>query len=474
MTKSRQVCFNYNKLVVICIFSLLLIFQIFEYYLNVNIISKVFATSPSIVRQEIIDDENDWQTWKIKSENEITKEKCGNPSILLPDIQSLSYMSDGNKLNVTLWLTQTFSELLYEDILKNETAVADMSELSSDFSASEDSSLSPSSSLPRIVQFVMAIDIVSVLNKGIDYIMELSSPTEFDNPVWTQNLYEISAFGNKKLIYTKLFDTFPYNDKNFVEFSIDLKSIGNPDKYKLLFYIIDIYPVNGEYCRIVDTSNWSLVPPPEFSIVPATSNVVMRPHEEKNIIININTNSVLESKAILGVNYTNNDGEGKEEGQQENEKEKKGIINFISNKTTISPYTNNSAILHIVAPTAEKDNQLNTGVPKQIPIKIFANISFPQTITNRGGDTYYNNKTISMIEFSDLTLTVLPPLTFSEQLENFTKSIQPIGQLWGVLTTIGLGISGFIAFIYKRRKDKDKQQQQQPNQGKEEKEKVKD
>ena len=464
MTKSRQVCFNYKKLVVICIFSLLLIFQILEYYLNVNIISKVFATSPSIVRQEIIDDENDWQSWKIKSENEITKEKCENPSILLPDIQSLSYMSDGNKLNVTLWLTQTFSELLYEDILKNETAVADMSELSSDFSASEDSSLSPSSSLPRIVQFVMAIDIVSVLNKGIDYIMELSSPTEFDNPVWTQNLYEISAFGNKKLIYTKLFDTFPYNDKNFVEFSIDLKSIGNPDKYKLLFYIIDIYPVNGEYCRIVDTSNWSLVPPPEFSIIPATSNVVMRPHEEKNIIININTNSVLESKAILGVNYTNNDDEERE-GQQE--KDKKVNINFISNETTISPYTNNSAILHIVTPK-EENNQLNrNGESEQIPIKIFANISFPQTITNRGGDTYYNNKTISMMEFSDLTLTVLPPLTFSEQLENFTKSIQPIGQLWGVLTTIGLGISGFIAFIFKRRKDK--KQQQQQNQGKEEK-----
>ena len=75
-----------------------------------------------------------------------------------------------------------------------------------------------------------------------------------------------------------------------------------------------------------------------------------------------------------------------------------------------------------------------------------------------------------MLEFSDLTLTILPPLTFSEQLENFTKSIQPIGQLWGVLTTIGLGISGFIAFLYKRRKDK---QQQQQHQGQEENKKTK-
>jgi hypothetical protein len=432
----------------------LLIFEIHESYLN--IVSKVFAISPSIVRQEIIDDENDWQPWKIKNEEisnenknslsnstEAKSDKCEKHPLSLPDIQSLSYMSDGNKLNVTLWLTQTFSELLYEDILRNET-FSDMSEISFDFSSenSLSSLLSLSSSLqPRIVQFVMAIDIVSVLNKGIDYTVELSSPNESDNPVWNQNIYEISAFGNKKLLYTKSFDTFPYNDKNFVEFSIDLKSIGNPDKYKLLFYIVDIYPVNGEYCRIIDTTNWSLIPPPEFSIIPSTSNIVMRPPEEKNIIVNINTNSDLESKTVLGVNYTSDDNEG------EDEREKKVNINFISNKITISPFINNSAILHIIAP---EDMQLKDE-PKQIPIQIFANISFPQTITNRGGDTYYNNKTISMLEFSDLTLTVLPPLTFNEQLDNFTKSIQPIGQLWGVFTTIGTGISAFFIYLYKRR-----------------------
>ena len=57
-------------------------------------------------------------------------------------------MSDGDKLNVTLWLTQTFSEVLYEDILKNET-FSDMSGISSDFdhsSSSEDSLSYPSSS----------------------------------------------------------------------------------------------------------------------------------------------------------------------------------------------------------------------------------------------------------------------------------------------------------------------------------------
>jgi len=431
--------FNNNKSLIIFIIIFLVLFQIPESY--IDILSKVFAiSSPPTVRQEIIDDENDWQEWKIKKENENHNEKCENPLILLPDIRSVSYMSDGDKLNVTLWLSQIFSEVLYEDILKNET-FSDMPEITSDFSSFSRDSLSLSSSQPRIVQFVMVIDVVSILD-SIDYTVELSSPFNLDHPYWTQHIYEISAFGNKKLLYPKSFATFPYNDRNFVEFSIDLKSIGNPDKYKLLFYIVDIYPVNGEYCRIIDTSNWSLIPSPEFSIIPATSTIVMRPPEEKNIIVNINTNSVLESKAVLRVNYTND--------EEEEEGEKEVNINFVSNNISISPSTNNSATLKIIA---LENKQLKE--QKEIPIKIFANISFPQTITNRGGDTYYNNKTTSiMLEFSDLKLIVLPPLTFNEQLDNFTKSIQPIGALWGVFTTIGLGISGFIAFLYKRRKDK--------------------
>ena len=73
--------------------------------------------------------------------------------MLLPDIQSLSYMSDGDKLNVTLWLSQTFSEVLYEDILKNETFSDMSSEISSDFSSSaEDSLSSPSSSFSSFNQ----------------------------------------------------------------------------------------------------------------------------------------------------------------------------------------------------------------------------------------------------------------------------------------------------------------------------------
>jgi hypothetical protein len=432
VTKEISSYFNYNKSLIIIIFIIifLVMFQIPESHMD--IISTAFAiSSPPTVRQEISDDENDWQEWKIKKENETQKKKCDIPLNSLPDIQSLSYMSDGDKLNVTLWLSKIFSEeLLYEDILRNETS-SNVSEISS--------------SQPRMIKFVMAIDIVSVLNKEIDYTMELSSHTESDNLIWTQNIYEISLSGNKKLVYTKTFDAFPYNDKNFVVFSIDLKLIGNPDKYKLLSHIIDMYSVKGEDCRIVDTSNWSIIPTPEVNIVPAITKIEMRPPEEKNILVYINTNSDLKSEAVLGVNYTND--------EKEEKGEKEVNMTFVDKNITIYPFTNNSAMLNITA----LEDKLKE--PKEIPINIFANISFPQTITNREGDIYYSNKTTSMLESSDLTLTILPPLTFNEQLDNFRQSILPIGQLWALLTPIVLAISGFIGWLIGRsRKRKDRRE----------------
>jgi hypothetical protein len=390
-----------------------------------NVLSKVFAiSSPPTARQEITDgDDDDWQEWKIKNE-------CENPSKLLPDIRSLSYMSDGDKLNVTLWLSETFSEgkILSSDISSNSSS----------------SSSSQSSNLPRKVRFVMDIDIVSVFNRGTDYFVEyigeISNATGSDKRVWTQNINEISEFGVKKPVSTKPLVPFPYMDKNYVEFSIDLKSIGNPDKYKLLAYIVDEYELNGEDCRKVDPSNWTFMPPPEFSIILTTSNIFMRPPEEKNITVNINTNSYLESNATLGIKYTNDD---KEEGEEE----KKVDINFISKNITISPFTNNNAILKLIALEDEK-----LKVQKDIPIKIHANISFPPTITNRGGDTYYNNETISMREFSDLKLTLMPPLTPEEYLKNFSNSwITPINVMWTFLAGVGAIVGPLIFRTYTKK-----------------------
>src|SRR5215212_3336876 len=63
-----------------------------------------------------------------------------------------------------------------------------------------------------------------------------------------------------------------------------------------------------------------------------------------------------------------------------------------------------------------------TAEPRTHTFPITANISFPTSIKNRGGETFNNNKSVSIVESSNLTLTVLPPYTTPELLTNFTET----------------------------------------------------
>ena len=85
---------------------------------NIEVFTNVlFGISPSFSRQEIQDSNNDW----IYSENS-SYAKISNISI--PNIETVSYSSNGYYLNATLWLSIPFEEnpleyvhyLMYIDI----------------------------------------------------------------------------------------------------------------------------------------------------------------------------------------------------------------------------------------------------------------------------------------------------------------------------------------------------------------------
>ena len=52
---------------------------------------------------------------------------------------------------------------------------------------------------------------------------------------------------------------------------------------------------------MVDTSNWVMVPPPDFSISAQPSSISLRPGEKSTISLQINGNSALQSEAKLTV-----------------------------------------------------------------------------------------------------------------------------------------------------------------------------
>ena len=155
-------------------------------------------------------------------------------------------------------------------------------------------------------KFTMVIDIFSIFDEGVDYRMDLSGEKVNSNITqWKQVLSEISsASDSNKTISVKSFNKSPYEGKDFVNFNVDLKSISNPQKYRLLFYLTDEYVKDGRLCRMVDSTNWLPAPPPEFNIIVSPNSIFMRPGEHRNIVVTISGNTEFQSNGRLNVNKT--------------------------------------------------------------------------------------------------------------------------------------------------------------------------
>jgi hypothetical protein len=123
-------------------------------------------------------------------------------------------------------------------------------------------------------------------------------------------------------------------------------------------------------------------------------------------------------------------------------------VNHIPSKASIPASGTGSSALNIKA--------LDSVKPKSYTFPIVANISFPTSITNRGGETLSNNRSVNIIESSNLSLTVLPPYTDAEKLNNFTTTwITPVQGIWTFLAGVGAVIAPVIITLYRKRKKKD-------------------
>jgi hypothetical protein len=420
---------TYTKILITFAFSafLILFFQLISFQLDY----RVFALSTSFERQEITDVDDDWIFWPPDSEEDtirlqdntlksvpVAKNKtdCRVELEFSPQIKSISYMSNGNIINSTMWLSSHLIESLLERNKINQD------------NFNEDS-IPP---LWKKIKFTVAIDINSIFNQGTDYRIELvNERINFTSSKWAEIIYEISANGEAKEVSKKFFDKFPYLEKNFVEFSIDLDKIGNPKDYKILFYITDFYVKSGKLCRMVDSTNWILSPPPNFNLLLSDNPINMNPGEESDIFVTIKGNTGLQAQAELYVNRT----------------DPSISISFPeSNKTIISPLTNGSATLHLNVSDSYFEKSESLIFP------IIANISFAPTITNKGDDTFNNTQTIFLSETADLTLNVERSLSDFEKVGKYVSNLKPIGDAWEILTPIGAGILSLIYFINRKRK----------------------
>jgi hypothetical protein len=587
-----------SKYVLVVPISILLI-TVQSYSQSVTV-EKVFAQSPSFVRQEIIDDSGDWLFWKGSSSNEIQLNTHNNnmlevdradnsseceidENFIPPDIQSVSYVSDGKNLSATVWLTSQFEEpplnytvdtfqeelmvtisntsLTLEDytiqnmahlplfipeftVEENSTMLAgniaheisytnrtsqgevrvmrtwtidggkayeitysalpsmyhqyfprieemiDTFEIvSSSFSSSpsvetslnrNDSNVSTDflpyetseiriryppdwhyeeqktnstdearsvhfrspfedseSDIPswREITFTMAIDIDSVLDAGTDYRVIYSRvPYNIWTGYWTKQVREISAYDKIRVVeeYNNFAGFYNKQDSSHVLFSFDLSKVNSPERYKAAFYITDYFVKGHQFCTLIDTTNWVIIPPPEFTISANPNSLVLRPGEEQNIQLQVKGNTDLQSEAVLSVDNNVSGNNLK-------------ASFFPSNRTSIPPSGTGTYSLNIKAN--------DTAELRSYSFPITANISFPKSITNRGGETFNNNESVSIIESSNLTLTVQRPYTTPEILSSFTEAwITPLSGIWTFIAGVATVVAPLFLYLYRRRR----------------------
>jgi hypothetical protein len=281
--------------------------------------------------------------------------------------------------------------------------------------------------------FTMAIDVDSVHDEGTDYrIIYSRVPNDSWTGNWSRQLQEISAHESIKVLEEhRIYPNFNDREEPYIPFSFNLDKVNSPQQYKVVFYITDYFVIGHRFCRLVDTTNWVIVPPPNFVMSASPSSVVMRPGEENNILVEIKGIANLQSEATLSIDNSRKD----------------LLTTLIPNRTSIPSSSSGTSNLHI-----KVFDNTTVGTPTPVILPLRAIITFPTAITNRGGDTFSNNRSINLPESSNFTLTIMPHYTPAEQLNNFVNTwITPASGIWTFLAGIGAVVAPLFVHFYRKK-----------------------
>jgi hypothetical protein len=367
--------------------------------------------SPSFARYEFRDETHDWKL--ISGINE-TRCKMILHDIKIPDLDGISYVSDGKTLNATFWLNGRFEETNLTDF--------------------------------RQPNYAMGIILTHVNPPKVDYLTSIYRD-QFHN--WTKNTQEIlPESGDTKVLeknenYSGFFDNGDpqgRSNRGHVTLSLNLDRIKSPEQFILFFSLQDFYK-DGKYngCLIIDIGdNVAYVPQPKFTI--SAEQTSLRPGEEGKVIdLKINSNIIITPNITLSV------------------RNQTGLTLKLLND---QPYLNTAGF----AASLLKVKALDNATSRTYHIPINANISFPKV--DLAGALTTPSTPFKSLELGNLNtsyspsislnatilaINVLEKLTPLEQFDNFWKSFG------GLIALIGGGFAaGFSALVFDRFKKKKK------------------
>ena len=181
---------------------------------------------------------------------------------------------------------------------------------------------------------------------------------------------------------------------------------------------------------VKDLSLTMNVLPPDFSIKVVPASLELRRGDQKDIQVQINSSTNLNSKANL--NATPPD---------------PIEISFLPNPTYVNPLGIGTSTLHINIPREAKEISY--------PVPILAHI-----VTTNSSESIKSGANVSLHtvnhtvdETSQFTVTVLPDLTFEQHLENLSKLVGPLNLILGFLTAVGVILAPII--LRRRKKARD-------------------
>jgi hypothetical protein len=390
--------------------------------------NTVIASSPSFIRQVITDPPDDWfiidedknsttlttpdgEKYPLKIAKNITECKREESNPHLPDIVAVTYFSNGKVLNSTLWHSSPFIE-------PPLNATARLSDSSTDIPWYK-------------IRYGMTVSTPSIYDApGSDYQVNLL--WDLNTKTWTKTLDEMSPAGELRSLkiipqYTEFFD----KGKGYVDIPLELDALNSPSQYTVFFYISDIFIKDGRLCRLLDISNRVYIPPPEFSISMSQSSVNLRPGEEKIIEVQVKSDTKFSSQLFLHTNQL------------------RGIqLGFIPNQTAIPPLSLITSQLQVKAS--------ESATARQYTVPIIANISFPTEIQILGnnGNIMNNSVSASIAENSNITVTVLEPMSLPEHLNTFYNAwLSPISGIWTFIAGVGAVVAPLIIRAYNKKKN---------------------
>jgi hypothetical protein len=134
------------------------------------------------------------------------------------------------------------------------------------------------------------------LGKGMPYTIEFSANRNTMEPKWSKLISEWSLDGEiKKPLYNVTQSKgFIEEGKGYVTLSVDLDSLNLPNQFYMTVGTDEKFLKDGQLCILNDRTDLVSSPPPEYSILLSPASLTdMRPGDEKNVEVQVKSNSTL-------------------------------------------------------------------------------------------------------------------------------------------------------------------------------------